>query len=132
LWLLGVAYRDPLAWKNGALKQAKARYETMAQAHSRIGAWAQELDDGASPMMKPGQVPRKEISEIEGLEAHFRKAMENDFDTPAALDVLERVLVLGAQLAGDRSREVPVRRVAASIALASAASMNGVLQVIEA
>lgn len=131
LWLLSEHYRETIAWQGDCLEKASARYEKMVAAFAKLRAWGEGLPEGPSPVLKPAQVPRKQIAELEGFEARARKAMENDFDTPAALDALERALALGAALVGDRKLDEPVRAVVASIALRAVHAMNEALQVLE-
>jgi cysteinyl-tRNA synthetase len=131
LWLLSVRYRDPLEWDEAALTEASARYEAMVRAKARLSAWQQGLEGDASPVMDPAKVPRGNLREIEGFSATYRRAMEADIDTPAAIAAMEGALLKGAEIAGDGSVDEDVRKVVAHVALVTADPMNEVLQILD-
>ncbi len=131
LFLLSAPYRENLEWSPGALTKAHGRYEALVAGVARLSAWGGSLEDGEGPVLKPAQVPRKEISDIEGCEARFRKALDNDFDTPAAVGAMERAVALGVAVCGAASFPEDARRVAASIALRAVFAMNETLQILE-
>lgn len=131
LWMLSVPYRDPLDWEEGAVEAATARYDTMLRAKARLAAWEEGLEGEASPVMAPGTVPRRRLRELEGFAARYRRAMEADLDTPAAVAALEGALTVGAELAGDESLDDDVRKVVAHVALSTAGPMNEVLQILD-
>jgi cysteinyl-tRNA synthetase len=131
LLLLSVPYRETLDWSPEAMAAARKRYDALANGTARLAAWGESLKDGEGPLLKPSQVPRKDIARIEGLQARFSKAMDNDFDTPAALAAMEEAVTLGVTLAGDGSLVDDARRVAATIALRAVREMNETLQVVE-
>jgi cysteinyl-tRNA synthetase len=129
--LLSVPYRETLDWSPEAMLAARKRYDALANGVARLAAWGESLADGEGPLLKPSQVPRKDIGRIEGLQARFNKAMDNDFDTPSALSAMEEAVTLGVKLAGDGSLVDDARRVAATIALRAVREMNETLQVVE-
>lgn len=131
LWLLSAPYREALAWSPQALREARARYEKLASAFGRLRAWGDSLGAGEGPVLKPQQVPRKQVSELEGLEARYRKALDNDFDTRAALEALERAVELGVSVCADGAYPQDARRVAAAIALRAVNAMNATMQILE-
>ena len=131
LWLLSEPYRETIAWKGDCLVKATARYEKMVAALARLRAWGEKLPDGASPVLKPQEVPRKQVGDLEGFEARYRRAMENDFDTRAAIEALEGTLALGAAVVADRKVAEKVKGVVAMIALRAARAMDETLQILE-
>ncbi len=130
-FLLAVPYRDALPWTPEGLKAARARYEKMVSNLARLRAWGESLEAGEGPVLKPAQVPRRQIADIEGQEGRFEKALDNDFDTPAALGAMEQALATGVGLIRDESFTEDARRVGASIALKAVLAMNETLQILE-
>jgi cysteinyl-tRNA synthetase len=131
LWVLSLPYREPLAWGKETVAAARNRYDALVAALAKLEAWAGTLQDGEGPVLKPAQVPRKDLERIEGYEARFAKAMDNDFDTPAALAAMEEAAQLGVKLCADGSLVEDARKVAAEIAVRTVSRMNQVLQILE-
>ena len=131
LWVLSAPYRESLSWTKDAIAGARKRYEALVGAFAKLEAWAGTLADGEGPVLKPAQIPRRDMERIEGYEARFRKAMDNDFDTPGALAAMEEAAELGVKLCADGSLIEDARRVAAEIALRTLRTMNDVLQVLD-
>lgn len=131
LWLLSAHYRDPLVWEEGVLDGARERYEALVRAKARLAAWQEGLEGDVSSVMAPGKVPRGRLKQIEGFASRYRRAMEADLNTPAAIDALEGVLTEGAALAADASLDEEVRKVVAHVAIATARPMNDALQILE-
>ena len=130
-FLLSAPYRDALAWTPEGLKAARVRYEKMVSDLARLRAWGESLEAGEGPVLKPAQVPRRQIADIEGQEARFERALDNDFDTPAALGAMEQVLAIGVSVCKDQAFPEDARRVGASIALKAVLAMNDTLQIVE-
>ena len=131
LWVLSAPYRDSLSWSKEAMAGARKRYEALVAAVAKLEVWAGTLEEGEGPILKPAQIPRRDMERIEGYEARFSKAMDNDFDTPGALAAMEEAAQLGVKLCADGSLVDDARRVAAEIALRTVLKMNEVLQIVE-
>lgn len=74
LWVLQAHYRKPLDFSAAALKTAEQSWQTLQRALQV--AWQVCPEAGSSPRLDPGVVQA------------FQTALEDDFNTPAALSVL--------------------------------------------
>ncbi|AKU90732.1 cysteine--tRNA ligase [Vulgatibacter incomptus] len=83
--VLGTHYRSPLDFSLDAILASQQRvayvYETLAKADERLARETQPLAEG--PILHPER--------IDELDARFREAMEDDFNTAAALGAISEL-----------------------------------------
>jgi cysteinyl-tRNA synthetase len=92
LYLLGQHYRAPLAFSEEQIRASVVRWRRWAETYanlSRLIAWAEEYIPAGGPAGEPGAGERALAAEIEGAREAFVAAMDDDFNTSAALAAVD-------------------------------------------
>jgi cysteinyl-tRNA synthetase len=118
MYLISGHYRQPLAFSDAALVQARANVERIREAGRRLGPGPTTFPDsdpgepgntdpigqGATDPAEPGEAdptgsgtPTK-VDDLDSLRTAFLDALANDFNTPSALANLNEWLRAAAQL----------------------------------
>jgi cysteinyl-tRNA synthetase len=92
LYLLGQHYRAPLAFSEEQIRASVVRWRRWAETYanlSRLIAWAEEYVPAGGPAGAPLASERALAAEIEGAREAFVAAMDDDFNTSAALAAVD-------------------------------------------
>jgi cysteinyl-tRNA synthetase len=123
-YLLGQHYRAPLAFSMEQIRASETRWRRWADAAAnlrRLIAWAEERVEGAGPTGDPGEAERALSDQIQGAYAAFVAAMDDDFNTSAALAAVDDLVHRANDYAHGLGEAEPARAVLAALREAYAA-----------
>jgi len=102
LFLQSVQYRHPINFKVGADRDEGARFPDLVEAEHRLDYFYEtlcKLEDALAPMKAPGD--GEVVPELDAARDGFAEAMDDDFNTAAALAPVSELFRLANRLLED-------------------------------